>query len=366
MPESTPEDKKVTHLGGTIFLSAYVFGSIGILLYGFSINSGSRATIIGISILISGGSFLLGVLLGFLFGIPQTLQSSDENKDSTAYKVNTNLEQISDWLTKILVGVGLTQINKLPGLLTRLADALTPVLGNVPNSGLYGVIVFLYFLIAGFLYSYLVTRIYIGKIFRIADQSALEAVVEKLARQPTLDAQALDIVNQLLTGTETPKTTDEEFNKIIDRASSSARFTIFSQAQNLRHDNWQGNKKIMDRVIPVFRALAITDKSPFNHQYPGQLAFALKDKEPPDWKNALVNFNKAIEIRGIKNPGFKYYELNRAICKIAISDSTGLDENIKKEIVSDLREAAKAMDLPYIIENEEILKAWIEKYKIEF
>jgi predicted secreted protein len=57
---------------------------------------------------------LIGGLLGFLFGIPRTLQqeasqATEQNRkdrpQETNYAVNTNLDQISDWLTKILVGV---------------------------------------------------------------------------------------------------------------------------------------------------------------------------------------------------------------------------------------------------------------------
>jgi hypothetical protein len=80
----------------------------------------------------------VGVLLGFLFGIPRTLQqelppsssppapaASPQSPErvftganwSYQQTVNTNLEQISDWLTKILVGVGFTQLHQLPSQL---------------------------------------------------------------------------------------------------------------------------------------------------------------------------------------------------------------------------------------------------------
>ena len=64
--------------------------------------------------MIAAAAQLVGTLVGFLFGIPRTLQStSDESTSSSAplpyhqggshrkYLVNTNLEQVSDWLTKI-------------------------------------------------------------------------------------------------------------------------------------------------------------------------------------------------------------------------------------------------------------------------
>jgi hypothetical protein len=77
-----------------------------------------------------------GFVLGFLFGIPKVSQkaprssaqdpdsitdSQDDEGRSSPYplRVNTNLEDISDWLTKILVGATLTQLLRIPGLLKR-------------------------------------------------------------------------------------------------------------------------------------------------------------------------------------------------------------------------------------------------------
>src|SRR6266508_6277591 len=69
--------------------------------------------ILAVAALVAGGAFVAGGLLGFLFGIPRSLAGPEGSVDGAAaggaYRPNTNLEQISDWLTKILVGVGLVQ-----------------------------------------------------------------------------------------------------------------------------------------------------------------------------------------------------------------------------------------------------------------
>jgi F0F1-type ATP synthase assembly protein I len=96
---------------------------------------------------------IIGLLiLGFIFGIPRTLQegdqinkkenrgadSSDEKQSQKiSYQNNTNLEQISDWVTKILVGVGLTQIAQIPNLLDGFARYSHKSLGEFSNSGIY-------------------------------------------------------------------------------------------------------------------------------------------------------------------------------------------------------------------------------------
>jgi len=72
-------------------------------------------------------------LLGFLFGIPRVLQKDSQSEAaesksgivprSAGYQliINTNLDDVSDWLTKILLGVGLVELQKLPSLVYRLA-----------------------------------------------------------------------------------------------------------------------------------------------------------------------------------------------------------------------------------------------------
>ena len=73
--------------------------------------------------LVSGRSFL-----GFLFGLPKTAPPAGAfgaapttgsaaapqgPSSGQRYRPNTNLQEVSDWLTKIVVGVGLTQVANL-------------------------------------------------------------------------------------------------------------------------------------------------------------------------------------------------------------------------------------------------------------
>ncbi len=54
-------------------------------------SSGTDSKALAVLSMWGGACLLLGVLTGFLFGVPQNIQSSQ-------------LEQISDWITKIIVG----------------------------------------------------------------------------------------------------------------------------------------------------------------------------------------------------------------------------------------------------------------------
>ncbi len=76
-----------------------------------------------IGVLLALASLVTGLLLGFLFGIPKALQNDHpESGLQRAYATNTNLEQISDWLTKILVGVGLVEMGKISARFGELTE----------------------------------------------------------------------------------------------------------------------------------------------------------------------------------------------------------------------------------------------------
>jgi hypothetical protein len=145
----------------------------------------------------------VGSLVGFLFGIPRTLQSSSSSADATpgaagqaadrngqasAYlqTVNTNLEQISDWLTKILVGVGLTQLQRIPQKLIGLANYFQSGLGgNAPIT----LVIILNSMVFGFFAGYLLTRLFLAGAFSGADKAAAEATA--IIIQKTQFAQGL-------------------------------------------------------------------------------------------------------------------------------------------------------------------------------
>lgn len=118
---------------------------------------------LGTFLLISGASFLSGVLLGFLFGFPRT---SDESENSPAiklrYRHNKNIEQISDWVIKMLIGIGLSQMTDFPRLLWHYASRLTNSVstnGGPAGAASVAVCLILFFLVCGFIEGYLATRL---------------------------------------------------------------------------------------------------------------------------------------------------------------------------------------------------------------
>jgi hypothetical protein len=81
--------------------------------------------------------------------------------------INTNLEEISDWLTKIIVGVSLVEMQKAQTTLQEAAAFIAQSLGGPSETSFaYGLMI--YFSVSGFLGSYLLTRLYLQIAFRNA------------------------------------------------------------------------------------------------------------------------------------------------------------------------------------------------------
>jgi hypothetical protein len=176
-----------------------VGGGIGILLYASKSKPHEFLSLCGTAIMISGASFGGGALLGLLFGIPisfqpetlqnqQTAGSSGKNppepesqlkviSSARGYRGNTNLEDISNWLTKMLLGVGLTQIPAILKAITNYSEFVSSGLGGEPGGKVFATAILIYFLICGFIFGYLWARLNLARMFDQADN--YKKVLEK-------------------------------------------------------------------------------------------------------------------------------------------------------------------------------------------
>ncbi|RYU79894.1 hypothetical protein [Hymenobacter persicinus] len=152
-----------------------------------------------VSVLISTelAALLVGSLLGFLFGIPRLNKDYspyDDYKTKNKYAPNTNLEDISDWLTKIIVGVTLTQVNNIAPAFMSIANYLhrnTPC--TAPQCVLikpFTIAVLVYFLIIGFAISYFSTRLLLPKFLIMAENNELLT-----AKNAILSANLQNVLN---------------------------------------------------------------------------------------------------------------------------------------------------------------------------
>ncbi len=152
-----------------------------------------------VGVLILSGAGLVGGVLGLLFGIPKSVSdpgvltsqastSSNTRSDSVLatsqrsnYAANTNLEQISDWLTKIIVGVGLTELPAIRGQFYNASAyfgaAFKPACAGACTSdtSVVAAALIVYGLAGGFLAGYLLTRMFL--------QAALVRVDDAILRR---------------------------------------------------------------------------------------------------------------------------------------------------------------------------------------
>lgn len=183
-----------------ILLTAFAIGLLTVLaMWAFKVIQNGYIAFFWALACFAGGS-----LVGFLFGIPRVFQGqgtgdgmhvAPSGSDSLAggsgrhgYQlvINTHLDDISDWLTKIAVGVGLVELEKMPHLLYHLSSVIAAGLaltGDASAVIAFVMALLLYFTTAGFMSGYLTTRMFFQRAFRIADLHAMGSDQEKVMRK---------------------------------------------------------------------------------------------------------------------------------------------------------------------------------------
>jgi hypothetical protein len=153
-------------------------------------------------------------------------------------------------------------------------------------------------------------------------------------------------------------------------ASDGVRDQIFQQAYSVVNENWGDTttKPQMERAIPVLRALIASDTERVNYLYHGWLGFALKQHRQDNWKEALDEFNTAIDIRGPAKDYDVWLELQRAEGRIshdpAFLQGKPSDDLFKSEILADLKKVAASPGDKDDIANYDKIKHWFELNKI--
>jgi len=161
-------------LGGGTFV-----GGVIAILYG--VGRHPFWQILSAVAMFAAASMAAGGLLGLLFGVPRslgTVQAHDQSTGAVSTALagigaNTNLEQISDWLTKIIVGVSLTQLGSIKRGGSHLFNAMAPSLGGGANGAAFAGGLVIYFSVLGFFVGWLYARLRLG-----AAMSAADAMLE--------------------------------------------------------------------------------------------------------------------------------------------------------------------------------------------
>lgn len=175
-----------------VLLAIFLLGTAAVIIGGI----GTGGYKISAALIWGFGFCVSGMLLGFLFAIPRVLPAGTvvappvkQGADASAppaqaavvnapsngqSEINSNLVEVSDWLTKIIVGVGLVELKNLPMAAESVAIFVAPSLGYATGKGapVVGGIM-LFFSVHGFLIGYLLTRIYLAMILKWADNQVI-------------------------------------------------------------------------------------------------------------------------------------------------------------------------------------------------
>lgn len=119
-------------------------GVVAVVIAGVAAAAGSDSAQQGAAALFSVwaigvSSSAVGGLIGLLFGIPKLASTDGSAQPSTAvrrYVGNTNLEGISDWLTKAMIGAGLVEARSVADTMWTGAQAYAATAPGAPGAGL--------------------------------------------------------------------------------------------------------------------------------------------------------------------------------------------------------------------------------------
>jgi hypothetical protein len=161
-PEATPTDDFV---GGRNFLTYLLLGWFVQLVFSFSSEYGK--VVVGepfivrairtfcILWFVGSGGYFVGMISGFLFGFPKSNSSKPSDMQSSEDKMNitqganannapriaektrdnTNLEEISDWLTKIIVGLGLVNAQSILSHIWQFGNYISAAVSGTAVGG---------------------------------------------------------------------------------------------------------------------------------------------------------------------------------------------------------------------------------------
>jgi hypothetical protein len=223
---------------------------------------------VGVGMLIAGAFFSAGGFIGFLFGIPRILQNAALNEQTAKNRPllvqNDNLVEVSDWLTKIIVGVGLTQISKIPGKIYDLGGILGTSfsgngLSNLDENGRNSAIaIILYFTIVGFFTAYLWTRLFFSRRLLQTEEELRGKLEETEQKLESTQIEKQETEKQLKTAEEEGKIKTEDMKAVLKTFSSEADLTkskkeIIRQSEEFDDDpqkgKWGGKPEVNGRKI---------------------------------------------------------------------------------------------------------------------
>jgi CheY-like chemotaxis protein len=272
-------------------------------------------SVVAVGLLVCSASLLIGTLVGFLFGIPRSLEklkppnedkrvgtdektSTEPPVETARYRPNTNLEDISDWLTKILVGVGLTQLGSIRAALRSIGQLIAPALGGFPSSEVFALGGLLYFSTCGFFIGFLWARLTLPRLYLEADlgrarRKGVEAGV-KLGQEKFLDSTQ-----------RATKRAAENPERSADTELTRERIVLWVDD---KPDKNTRERELMERLLALHFEIALTTDEALNEisSNGGRYSLVISDMVRPEGRAAGITLLQKLREMGFTRPVIFY------------------------------------------------------------
>ncbi|SHH04841.1 hypothetical protein SAMN05443663_105109 [Flavobacterium defluvii] len=196
------------------FLISLTVGLIGVV--GFPLSSNvSGFSLIFIGILLGMASLGCGFFTGTLFGMPKR-----NTTDSSDYTLNNSLVEISEWLTKIIVGLGLVNLKQIPKYLNSLGQFLKQDSNGQSYVDIYAMCILVYFSILGLYIGYNYMRLVLSLKYKTVDDNMLKELVkvnEKLEETKNENEKLKEVTTVLQDEVDVKGNVTKELLKIANK-----------------------------------------------------------------------------------------------------------------------------------------------------
>lgn len=245
-----------------VLIGGFIMGIIALI--GFPVATpGVGASLIYIGLLLSLASFVTGFFTGILFGIPK--RNEEENK---AYTLNNSLVEISEWLTKIIVGLGLVNLTQIPPFLINLGNFVSEKSGSDEQSvSIFAICIVIYFGVFGLYIGYNYMRLVLSQKYKASDEALQQKLEQTQQEKAEVIAQAntmFEAFNKMDTPFEKQKTVVEKsmdkeiqfVDQMVEKAKVKLQKGLASNNIDPQKGQWGGVDTKNSRILKG----TVTDK----------------------------------------------------------------------------------------------------------
>ncbi|REG90836.1 pYEATS domain-containing protein [Flavobacterium aquicola] len=276
--ELKKEKKTVKEAETSILITLYMGLFLGMVpVIGFPITipeMGSKILFIGIILGIA--AFISSFFLGTLFGMPKR-----NNEKESDYSLNNSLVEISDWLTKIIVGLGLVNLKEIPGFLISLGEyvkASSKYDGQLLN--VYSIGIVIYFGFLGLYIGYNYMRLVLSNKYKYADDNLIRKELEmanekinevkeeiqqkdkKIIQTQSLVQEKEQLTKSLMTKVNETSMSNTNFETVVQKIITSDE--IKKGKENIKSDI---DKMIDEAKIKLHKGLVLNHEDPQKGQW---------------------------------------------------------------------------------------------------